>query len=521
VFCPDDGSRLLAHSRSGDGTLDPLIGNVLDGRYRIRRVIGEGGMGIVYEGEHTLIERPVAIKVLREDFCRRADAVERFRREAKSASRIGHPNIVDVLDFGETPSGASYFVMEMLQGEDLADVLARGGALPPERAVLIVYQCCQALAAAHEKGIVHRDLKPENVFLVERDGFRDFVKIVDFGVAKMSDLEFDLTNGTTGPRAKLTRTGMIFGTPEYMSPEQAGGLPPDHRVDIYALGVTLYELLTGRVPFEGESFMSVLSKHASKQVPALRDVNPRVTVSSELENVVFHTLRKERGERFQSMRDLASALEHTPEMPRLPFRFPTPVGQHVSRAPVPPASRGTTAEELAAMHSRRNAFAAALGGCALLVAAVVYAAGGHLAAPGHARPVLGSGASSATARADLPAAAAAPMARGVATPNDDPATLDLVTVRISTEPAGASVKLADGVVVCASTPCAFDAVRGAEVGLVAERDGYRAGTSLTPTAATELHLVLNVSSKAKVKGKPAGTAPLVAHDDLKVPAMFR
>jgi serine/threonine protein kinase len=147
VFCAEDGSRLSTREVGAVNAPDPLIGSTLSERYRILRVLGEGGMGRVYEAEHTLIERRVAIKVLREDFCRRADVVERFRREAKSASRIGHPNIVDVLDFGETPTGASYFVMELLSGEDLADVLSRKGALTPERAVLIVFQCCHALAS--------------------------------------------------------------------------------------------------------------------------------------------------------------------------------------------------------------------------------------------------------------------------------------------------------------------------------------------------------------------------------------
>ncbi len=361
IFCPADGSRLLTQSR-GDTALDPLIGSTLDGRYRILRVLGEGGMGIVYEGEHTLIERRVAVKVLREDFCRRADVVERFRREAKSASRIGHPNIVDVLDFGLTPNGASYFVMEMLHGEDLADVLARGGALRPERAVLIAYQCCHALAAAHDKGIIHRDLKPENIFLIEREGVADFVKIVDFGVAKMTDLELEPAPASGGERqAKLTRTGMIFGTPEYMSPEQAAGLPPDHRVDIYALGITLYELLTGRVPFEGESFMSVLSKHANKPVPALREVRPLLEVSPALEAVVLRALCKPRAQRFQHMREVAAALLETPELPALPFRLslPTPARASASsppRAPAlqlpPPAAAGVAAPPPAPSGSR-------------------------------------------------------------------------------------------------------------------------------------------------------------------------
>src|SRR4051794_34883715 len=225
-FCPNDGSRLAPPGIAGERKpIESLIGMTLDARYRILRVIGEGGMGVVYAAEHVLIEKQVAIKVLRETFTSRPDVVERFRQEAKSASKIGHPNIVDVSDFGETPSGQSYIVMEMLTGEDLADILARERVLSPARAVRIVYQVARALDATHRKGIVHRDLKPENIYLISVDGAADVVKVVDFGVAKMSDLE----NGTGG--RKLTRTGMLFGTPEYMSPEQAAGKPFDHRVD--------------------------------------------------------------------------------------------------------------------------------------------------------------------------------------------------------------------------------------------------------------------------------------------------
>jgi serine/threonine protein kinase len=316
AFCPDDGSRLASTSQDltaranshADTSLDSLIGTNLDGRYRVLRVIGEGGMGVVYEAEHVLIEKHVALKVLRESFSTRPDVVERFRQEAKSASRIGHPNIVDVSDFGETPTGQSYIVMEMLTGEDLADVLARERTLPPPRAVQIAYQVARALHATHKKRIVHRDLKPENIYLIERDGLRDVVKVVDFGVAKMSDV--DVT-----PGRKLTRTGMIFGTPEYMSPEQALGKPFDHRVDIYALGAILFELLSGRVPFEGENFMEILAKHGNSQIPTLLEVNPEVRVSSTLEAIVMRTLTKDPAQRYQSMGELADALRAAPEMP--------------------------------------------------------------------------------------------------------------------------------------------------------------------------------------------------------------
>ena len=286
---------------------DPLVGTTLDGRYRILRVIGEGGMGVVYEALHVLIEKHVAIKVLRDTFTGRADVVERFRQEAKSASKIGHPNIVDVSDFGETPSGQSYIVMEMLIGEDLADVLARERALAPARAVRIAYQIARALHATHKKGIVHRDLKPENIYLVERDGAKDVVKIVDFGVAKMNDVE-------VRPGRRLTRTGMLFGTPEYMSPEQALGKPFDHRVDIYALGAILFELVAGRVPFTGENFMEILAHHGHTPLPTLQSVNKNVQVSAELESVMARALTKDPDGRHQSMGAFADDLRSVPEM---------------------------------------------------------------------------------------------------------------------------------------------------------------------------------------------------------------
>ncbi len=221
VFCPVDATRLITTSQMSASPLDPndpLIGNVLAGRYLVKCRIGEGGMGLVYEGLHRDIDKRVAIKVLRDDLSRRPEVVARFRQEARSASRIGHDNIVDIFDFGETSRGASYFVMEFLDGEDLGNVLGKKATIEAERACDIVLQCCRALSATHAKGIVHRDIKPENIFLTKRDGVDDFVTIVDFGIAKMSDIETD-----GAPGRKLTKTGMIFGTPEYMSPEQAGG----------------------------------------------------------------------------------------------------------------------------------------------------------------------------------------------------------------------------------------------------------------------------------------------------------
>src|ERR1041385_3529305 len=227
---------------------DRLIGTTLDGRYLVQNKLGEGGMGVVFAVKHTVIERPLAIKVLKKEVMRDNASVQRFVQEAKAASRIGHPNIVDVTDFGKTPEGMTYSVMEYVEGATLSRAIKQGAPLPPARAVRIAMQIARALSAAHGKGIVHRDLKRENVFLVDRDGRPDFVKIVDFGIAKVAPAE-----GTdAGPR--LTRAGSVFGTPEYMAPEQAAGRgDTDGRVDIYALGVIVYEMMVGRVPHRGDT----------------------------------------------------------------------------------------------------------------------------------------------------------------------------------------------------------------------------------------------------------------------------
>ena len=276
---------------------DPYIGTIISERYRVLRKLGEGGMGVVYLAEHILIEKKVALKILGEDFARKADLVARFMQEAKAASRIGHENIVDISDFGQTASGSVFFAMEHLEGSDLATAIREDGPMAFSRVLPIVQQICRALAAAHGKGIIHRDMKPENVFIITKNGKPDFVKILDFGIAKMSALD--------EPNERLTRTGMIFGTPEYMSPEQARGDRPDHRVDVYALGCIIYEMLTGDVPFHAETFMGVLTKHMFETPEPL---GTHVPVPSDVEALVMRALAKNRDERFQSMRELADAL---------------------------------------------------------------------------------------------------------------------------------------------------------------------------------------------------------------------
>ena len=367
---PNSGNPSGSHAATvapHHGGQSVYIGTSLAGRYKILRKLGEGGMGVVYLAEHVFIEKKVAVKILSDDFARKADLVTRFMQEAKAASKIGHENIIDITDFGETPSGSVFFVMEFLDGSDLAHHIREGGRLELPRAALIMNQICRALGAAHNKGIIHRDLKPENVYLVEREGRSDFVKILDFGIAKMSSL--DNEGG-----ARLTRTGMIFGTPEYMSPEQAKGDRPDHRVDIYAAGCILYEMLTGNVPFYAETFMGVLTKHMFEppEPPTVRC--PEANISPAVEAVIMKALHKDREQRFQTMKDMAVALAEA-----VGYESATAWGNEGSSVNIPlpvprtdtsqvlktPISQPTTVAPLAPPKSRSGAIIALVAGLAL------------------------------------------------------------------------------------------------------------------------------------------------------------
>ncbi len=283
---------------------EKLVGIELDGRYKIERQVGEGGMGVVYLARHVVIEKAVAIKVLRAEVAADESVVKRFVLEARAASRIGHPNIIDVTDFGTTREGLTYQVMEFLEGKTLNQVLKENTYLELPRALAIIAQMARALGAAHDKGIVHRDLKPENVFLLERDGRSDFVKIVDFGIAKVQP-----TDGNASEQ-RLTRVGTVFGTPEYMAPEQAAGRTDvDLRADIYALGTILYEMLAGRVPHRGATTVNTLAMQMLDEPAPMRSYRPDLEISADLERVIMQSLAKKREARFASMPDFLHALE--------------------------------------------------------------------------------------------------------------------------------------------------------------------------------------------------------------------
>lgn len=292
-FCPRDGTALRPVGPRAD-----LVGQVIADRYHVTRKLGEGGMGEVYLAEHVKMGRPCALKVIRPALLHEPDALARFTREAGNASRITHPNVAAIYDFGETPDGVVFLAMEYVDGESLQSLLRREGSLPPDRVVAIVRQVAAALADAHALGIVHRDLKPENIVVGRaRDG-SDLVKVVDFGIAK----------AVTGDRQQVTRTGFVLGTPDYMSPEQLAGEPLDGRSDQYALALVAFQMLTGKLPFAGRTEHEAMLKRLTAQPQKLAEARPDVLWPPGLQEVFDRALSRRPEDRFPSVTDFAEAL---------------------------------------------------------------------------------------------------------------------------------------------------------------------------------------------------------------------
>ncbi|MFN2453983.1 MAG: protein kinase [Pyrinomonadaceae bacterium] len=289
--CPEDGTMLQADATLvSNAPIDPLVGRILDGKYKLDVRLGEGGMGTVYRATHLLIERPVAVKVLNTRFVTDEAARERFRREARAAGRLQHTNAVAVTDFGETPDGFVYIVMELLEGRSLRDVLALEAPFDTARAVSLMLQISAAVAAAHEAGIIHRDLKPGNIFVVERPHAPAIVKVLDFGIAKLA---LEKTDGVSP--VTLTEAGVMIGTPRYMSPEQCDGAELKESSDVYSLGIILYEMLAGAPPFTGLTPLAVALKHSSEMPRSPREIVANIPL--EIEEVVLHALEKKPAQR--------------------------------------------------------------------------------------------------------------------------------------------------------------------------------------------------------------------------------
>jgi serine/threonine-protein kinase len=424
-----------------EGTLpkvdgDPLVGAVLLGRVRVQRFLARGGMGRVYVGEQVGLERPCAIKVLdpRLAASESSDFARRFLLEASVASKLTHPNVVTVFDYGETSDGHCFIAMEFLNGRTLADELKASGKLEPERALHVARQVCRALREAHALGVVHRDMKPGNVFLLKRDEDPDFAKVLDFGLVGEAHTP---ESGDVGHPAQSA----IMGSPKYMAPEQVQGKSIDARADIYAVGAMLYAMLAGKPPFERATDLATAMAQVSDVPPPLATAAPGVVLPAGLEEVVMKCLAKNPDDRFASMDRLLVALKLTPGTLSLAESGPR-AAPPLLAPPVVPTGLSTETSIIPAATKRGQAGPVFIGAaCAIVVAGLVVAselrqrastaAGGQ---PG-AAPVMSAPQASATA-AKPPPSAPAPQAK----------------LHVETVPAGAKVK-EEGETLCEATPC--------------------------------------------------------------------
>lgn len=511
---------------------DRLIGELVSERYRVLRKIGEGGMGVVYEALHEAIEKKIALKVLHSRYSASPVVVSRFKQEAISASRIKHQNVIDVSDFGQLSDGSCFIAMEYLEGLDLGAALEKRRKFGPDEAIRIALQMCRALGLGHGRGVVHRDLKPENVFLQTTPEGEETVKIVDFGIAQLRGKDETAEEEEQFRRRRLTKTGMIFGTPEYMAPEQARGAAIDQRSDIYSTGVILYELLTGAVPFLGESFLEVLNQHVQSAVPPFARVNPEVDVSPELERAVMRALEKDPDDRYPAMKDFAAALLRTPE-----GRRARTLGSSLSeeedderrevliensRYPKAQTGAGTAmfgsagvpSEPPPAGEAVEKPKGAKVGRAFLLVVVLGALAGGYFLIEEKQTPT-------SPHRKDVPQVEGIPLQdasreqrepeKASAEPALEPApplAAKTVVLKITTEPLGAVVKK-DGFQVCDATPCEVSVDLGEAVTFTAEKGPASGDAKVLAQRDQEVTIPLRAKNVVRPRSKPS-SAPTPA-----------
>ena len=478
-------SELQAASATQSGAPDPLIGRVIAGRFKITDLIARGGMGKVYRAEQTPLDRVCALKVLHPNYMGDADPEfqRRFFREASTASKITHPNSVTIFDYGKTDDDIYYMAMEYLEGFTLHQTLRRVRTMSEERVSRIAQQVCRALREAHAQGVIHRDLKPANIFLTRHGDDDDFVKVLDFGLVK---------HVSERPEEQLTQTGLFMGSPKYMAPEQIQGEMVDARTDIYSLGIILYEMLAGKVPFERATSVNILMAHVGEPPPPMIEVNPNLECSQAFHDLVMRCIAKNPAERFGSMDELLQAIKRVHGVSltgqlsavhasgsfppgsippsAVTSNFPPPVLASGVQDRLDPQAETLLANDLVPAPQRSRTWIA-LG---VVIAAVLGGAVGLLAVRmTNAEPPLPAKSAPAVGVGALPAASAASPAT-----TTEPASSNSTTVYLTTDPPGASVR-EDSVELCPATPC--EVVYAKEVGdfshkLVVTKDGYRPAT---------------------------------------------
>lgn len=371
-FCPKDGSVL----RSPTGATTDLVGAVIAERYHVLAKLGEGGMGQVYLAEHVKMGRRSAVKVMNASMAHDANAIGRFNREASNASRIDHPNVAAIYDFGETPEGLVYLAMQYVEGRTLTQIMRAEGPMPPARAAEIIRQAAEGLDAAHDLGIVHRDLKPDNIMVAkDRDGL-DCVKVVDFGIAKAAG----------SAAQQVTRTGIVVGTPEYMSPEQIAGEEVDARSDLYSLALVAFNLVTGDLPFPAQSTQTSMVMRLTERARSLAEVRPDIAWPAELQAVMSRALERQPDRRYATTREFGRALQ-TVVAGMAPL---DPAAQRTTEVPVPTAVIATpdatiapaTRPVAAAPDRRHVTIAAGVLAVLVLVVATLFAVRGRRAESG-------------------------------------------------------------------------------------------------------------------------------------------
>jgi serine/threonine-protein kinase len=480
LFCEGQSPPALVSYPPPTSAVACYSGTMLGGRYRVETILGEGGMGIVYLARHKVIDKRVAVKILRSDFAHQKDITDRFLQEARAASSIGNPHIVDVSDFGELPDGSTYFVMEWLDGVPLSKLTRDRRPVPPEKLVPIARQIADGLAAAHAAGIVHRDLKPDNIFLVQHGSTADFVKILDFGVAKVAN----------DASKKVTRAGTLFGTPHYMSPEQAAGTPVDARTDVYALGVILYEMASGRLPFDSDNLMGILTQHMFKAPVPIRTYQACAAVPATLEAIIMKALSKQPDQRYATMQALSEDLGKFARGER-----PDALGEMMSRSTslfpaLAPPERRILAPIPAAQRRSRTPWGMYAGVTAILVACAlvvgVFLQSSSSRAQAASRTALG------------PTTAPTPAPANESKSVDTTATATLVL--FAAEPLDAHV-FADGADLGA-TPVTLEVPKGREISVEVRRPGYQPRAIVVDGSEKRVSIKLVASSERPHPAKP-------------------